>query len=88
MFAWTESPRSSAMRKHEAESRDAMYHRELEERAALLLRLGRSPAFVKSRLAGNVDWDFELHARPSHAADVDKIVDAAARRHRGPSSPR
>ena len=49
-----------------------MYHREIEERAALLLRLGyAAAAVVKSRLAGNVDWDFELHARPSHAADVD-----------------
>jgi hypothetical protein len=88
MFIWKESPRGAAARAHDAKAADAMYRRELEDRASLLLRLGRSPAFVKSRLAGNVEWDFDLHPRPSHAADVDKIVDAVVRRHRGPTPPR
>jgi hypothetical protein len=66
--------------KHNNQRRDEMYRRELEERAALLFRLGYSAARAKARLAGNVAWDFELHGRPRHAADVDKIVDAVFRR--------
>jgi hypothetical protein len=83
MFMWNESPRGPAARAHDAKAADAMYRRELEDRAGLLLRLGRSPAFVKSRLSSNVEWDFDLATRPSHAADVDKIVDAVARRTQG-----
>lgn len=83
MFTWTEIPRATATRAHEAEARAAMYRRELEDCAGLLLRLGRAPAFVKARLHANVDWDFELSSRPPHAAEVDKIVDAVVRRQRG-----
>ncbi len=80
MFVWTEVPRSRIAVAKDGEGRATMYRRELEDRAALLLRLGRSPAFVKARLAANVAWDFELHARPAHAAEVDKLVDAVVRR--------
>ena len=58
----------------------AMYRQELEESALLLLRLGRSAKQVKARLTANVAWEFELHARPKHLAEVDKIVDAAVKR--------
>ncbi len=57
-----------------------MYRRELEERAALLHRLGYSAKRCKLRLHANVAWDFELHGRPKHAQEVDKIVDAVYRR--------
>jgi hypothetical protein len=67
-------------RKHSNQKRDDMYRRELEERAGLLYRLGYSAKRCKARLAGNVGWDFELHGRPRHAGDVDKIVDAVYRR--------
>jgi hypothetical protein len=80
MFVWSETPRSKRAAEHDGKAREAMYRRELEERAALLLRLGRSPAYVKSRLAANVAWDFEMNGRPAHAAEVDKIVDATLRR--------
>ncbi len=79
MFVWTEQnhrlPSKAAQ-----EAATAMYRRELEERAALLLRLGRSPAFVKARLADNVAWDFPGPHRAPHAADVDRIVDSLAKR--------
>lgn len=80
MFVWDESKHDT----HAAEARKAkhaaMYRRELEDHAALLLRLGHDPRFVKTRLAANVAWDFALHAAPAHAAEVDKIVDAVVRR--------
>ena len=63
-----------------ADKRAAMYRHDLEERAKLLLRLGRTPKQVKARLAASVAWEFELHGRPKHAAEVDKVVDACARR--------
>jgi hypothetical protein len=80
MFVWQEptpDPKQAEARKAK---HAAMYRRELEDHAALLLRLGHRPAFVKSRLAANVAWDFQLHAAPTHAQEVDKIVDAVARR--------
>jgi hypothetical protein len=85
MFVWAEDDdahRHARARLHESHrrAREAMYRRELEDRAALLLRLGRRPPAIKARLAANVAWDFELHGKPSHAAEVDKIVDAVVRR--------
>ena len=80
MFVWTEQGRSRATADRQGRAREAMYRRELEERAALLLRLGCKPAQIKSRLAANVAWDFELSSKPGHAAEVDKIVDAVVRR--------
>lgn len=51
-----------------------MYVRELEERAALLFRLGYRQDDVKRRLRGNVRWDFELHKRPAFLSRIDGIV--------------
>jgi hypothetical protein len=76
MFDWM----TTSQRKHNNQRRDEMYRRELEERASLLFRLGYNAKRAKARLAANVAWDFELHGRPRHAADVDKIVDAVYRR--------
>jgi hypothetical protein len=77
MFAWTE--RQPPLPTQKA-SREAMYRRELEDRAALLLRLGHAPAYVKKRLAANVDWDFEVPGKPALAGEVDKLVDGVVRR--------
>jgi hypothetical protein len=54
----------------------AMYEAELRERARLLLRLGYSKEDAKLRLRGNVLWDFELHAKPTHLDRVSAIVDS------------
>jgi hypothetical protein len=82
MFAWDDKKTPSKPHKkiRTSEKRDAMYRRELEERAALLYRLGYPAARAKLRLHANVAWDFELHGKPRHAAEVDKIVDAVYRR--------
>ncbi len=77
-FDYLETPKRRT--KQDTQRRDEMYRRDIEERAALLYRLGYSSKKAKARLAGNVAWDFELHGRPRHAADVDKIVDAVYRR--------
>jgi hypothetical protein len=76
-FDWLER---ATPRKRHSQAREEMYRRELEERAALLYRLGYSAKRTKARLAANVTWDFELHGRPRHAGEVDKIVDAVFRR--------
>jgi hypothetical protein len=80
MFVWIDPPKTRPALEREARAREAMYRRELEDRAALLLRLGCKPAAIKSRLSANVAWDFELNGKPGHAAEVDKIVDAVVRR--------
>jgi hypothetical protein len=76
MFDWMTTPKA----RHNNQRRDEMYRRELEDRASLLYRLGYPARRTKARLAANVAWDFELHGRPRHAAEVDKIVDAVYRR--------
>jgi hypothetical protein len=60
--------------------REAMYRRELEERARLLCRLGYPAKQAKARLSAYVAWDFDPFGLPRHAGDVDRIVDAAYQR--------
>ncbi len=76
MFDWLDVKRPH----YTKEKRHAMYRHELEERAALLHRLGYSRKQAQSRLRANVAWDFELHGKPKHAVDVDQIVEAVYRR--------
>ena len=52
-----------------------MYVRELEQRAALLMRLQHDKQYVKMRLLGNVRWDFEMNSKVDYKAQVDKVVD-------------
>jgi hypothetical protein len=59
----------------EKERREAMYRAELEERAALLQRLGQNKQQVRQRLAANLDWDFPGGASPVSPAALDAIVD-------------
>ena len=80
MFVWPEVKKPQSVRDRETRAREAMYRRELEYRAGLLHRLGRTPAAIKGRLSANVAWDFELAGKPAHAAEVDKLVDAVVRR--------
>ena len=61
--------------------RAAMYRRELEERAALLYRLGYGKARARARIGANVAWDFEVGARDAPSPrDIDAVVDAVYRR--------
>jgi hypothetical protein len=76
-FPWWHAARP----KRDSQKREAMYRQDLEQQASLLLRLGRTPKQVKARLSANVSWEFDLHNKPKHLAEIDKIVDAAARRH-------
>jgi len=80
MFVWNEPSKSRVTAESHAKSREAMFRRELESRAGLLLRLGHKPDDIKARLAANVEWDFDLSKRPSFIGEVDKIVDAVIRR--------
>jgi hypothetical protein len=78
-FAWYEVKRPRV----DAEKRERMVRDELESRAALLYRLGYSAKHVKARLRENLTWDFELHGKPKHDKDIDRIVDAVFRRQGG-----
>lgn len=77
MFIWDEKP---AGNRKTGDRRREMYKREIEDRASLLLRLGYSAKDVKARLQKSVDWDFDMHDSPDHAADVGKIVDEIYKR--------
>jgi hypothetical protein len=82
-FPWLEVKRPSST----PVKRDDMYRNEVEDRAALLFRLGFTKERAKARLRASVSWDFDLHGRPRHAADIDRIVDAVFRRGGGNGPP-
>jgi hypothetical protein len=74
-FDWMEPKRNPAYTKTLPAKREAMYRRELEERAALLHRLGHSRAHAQARLAANAGWDFEESGgSPSGGGPMDAVV--------------
>ena len=74
-FDWLEPRRNPDRGKVEKARREAMYRGELEERAALLQRLGYDRGKTRARLAANLAWDFPNGARPLDDAALDSIVD-------------
>jgi hypothetical protein len=75
-FGWWDPKRRPVSR----EKRDQMVRRELEDRAALLFRLGYPAAKCKARLRGNLHWDYELHGKPRQDKEIDRIVDSVYQR--------
>ena len=74
-FDWMEPKRNPAAAKAQRARRAGMYRTELEERAALLHRLGHSKDHARARLQANLAWDFERGDSPLSAGEVDGIVD-------------
>jgi hypothetical protein len=74
-FDWLEPRRNPEADKSQQARREAMYRLELEERAALLHRLGHSKERARARLAANLDWDFSPGPSPLSPAALDAIVD-------------
>jgi hypothetical protein len=74
-FDWMVAKRNPTVARAQKERREAMYRTELEERAALLHRLGRGKDEARARLQANARCDFEGSEGPVKAADIDAIVD-------------
>lgn len=77
-FDWMEPRRNADRAKIEKTRRETMYRAELEERAALLQRLGYGRDRTRARLAANLAWDFDggkAGKSPLDAAAIDAIVD-------------
>ena len=74
-FDWMEPRRNPNRPPIEAAGRAAMYRAEIEERAALLGRLGHGRHQTRLRLLGNLGWDFSPATRPLDDKDVDGILD-------------
>jgi hypothetical protein len=74
-FDWMEPRRSAGQAKSDKAHRVAMYRVELEERAALLHRLGHGKQQTHARLAANLRWDFSPEKPPLDLAALDAIVD-------------
>ncbi|HEY7371737.1 MAG TPA: hypothetical protein VIF57_06120 [Polyangia bacterium] len=74
-FDWMDARRNPERGKIDKARREAMYRSELEERAALLQRLGCAKDKARARLAANLAWDFPAGARPLDDAALDAIVD-------------
>jgi hypothetical protein len=74
-FDWMVAKRNPDVARAQKAKRDSMYRTELEERAALLQRLGHGKDATRARLQANLRWDFEGREAPVRAADVDAILD-------------
>jgi hypothetical protein len=74
-FDWMESRRNPERGKIDKAHREAMYRTELEERAALLHRLGYAKDKTRARLAANLAWDFPNGSKPLDGTALDAIVD-------------
>jgi hypothetical protein len=74
-FDWMESRPNPDRGKIEKARREAMYRAELEDRAALLQRLGYAKDKARARLAANLAWDFPDGKGPLEAGTLDAIVD-------------
>lgn len=56
------------------EKAEAQYLRELEQRAALLFRLGYARDEAVARLRGNLAWDWECNPNPDFVAKLKESV--------------
>jgi hypothetical protein len=74
-FDWMQPRRNPNAGKTEGARREAMYRTELEDRAALLHRLGHSRETTRARLAANLAWDFPPGTSPLNGTTVDAIVE-------------
>jgi hypothetical protein len=75
LFDWMEPRKNTDRVKIDRTRRESMYRAELEDRAALLQRLGYGRDRTRARLAANLAWDFQDGKSPLDAAAVDSIVD-------------
>jgi hypothetical protein len=87
-FDWMQPRRNPNRPPVEAAGRAAMYRAEIEERAALLGRLGHGRDQARVRLLGNLNWDFTPAARPLSDKDVDGILDRVFGQNGGKPAPR
>ena len=74
-FDWMEAKRNPDVARAQKAKAVAMVRGELEDRAALLQRLGHAKDAVRARLQANLRWDFEGREAPLKTADIDAIVD-------------
>ena len=75
-FDWMDPRRNPERGKIDKARREAMYRSELEDRAALLHRLGYAKDKARARLAANLAWDFpDGQGRRSTRGALDAIVD-------------
>jgi hypothetical protein len=76
-FDWMVAKRNPEVARAQKARREAMYRTELEDRAALLFRLGYAKDSARTRLRANASWDFPDGKGPVTAADVDAIIERA-----------
>jgi hypothetical protein len=76
-FDWMVAKRNPEVARAQKARREAMYRVELEERAALLARLGYGKDAARARLRANLTWDFPTAGGPLDAGAVDAIVERA-----------
>jgi hypothetical protein len=86
-FDWLEVHRSPAQTATWADKRKAMIRNELEERAALLHRLGYSSDHAKLRLRAHLSWEYERNPPIPCLDEIDTLVDAVWKRGSQPSDP-
>ncbi|HEX2570886.1 MAG TPA: hypothetical protein VH877_15110 [Polyangia bacterium] len=86
-FDWWEAYRSPTQTATWTDKRKTMIRGELEERAALLRRLGYSSDQAKLRLRAHLAWEYERNQPAPFLDEIDTLVDAVWRRGSPPSGP-
>jgi hypothetical protein len=78
-FDWMVAKRNPDVARAQRAKADALVRAELEERAALLQRLGYAKDAARERLQANARWDFEGRpgGGPVKPADIDALVERA-----------
>lgn len=79
-FDWLESKRTDALTKRCRERATEARKREVRDRAALLMRLGRTKKEAVRRCRQNFDWEWEMHAPCPGMSEVEGLVDEVYRR--------
>jgi hypothetical protein len=74
-FPWLQSKIVPEFAASLPERRKEMQRREVRERAALLMRLGRSRKEATATCRANLEWEFDGMAAPEVLGEIDALVE-------------
>ena len=74
-FEWYEAKVPEERRAAWSANHVDVQRREVRERAALLMRLGRSKADAVRRCKQNIAWQYDLHGSSNISKEVKRLVD-------------
>jgi hypothetical protein len=83
LFPWYQPKVNEGVRSSNPSWRDEMHRREIQARATLMYRLGRSRDEAVAAIGRYVAWEYDGLAKPAIQGEIGRIVDAVYQRQRG-----